>query len=73
MQQTDIPRRTVLKGGAAAAVSGMTVMTVAGPAQAFPGHADEGVVIPWLDQPATGPAGARTTWGTRWCGRRSST
>jgi DMSO/TMAO reductase YedYZ molybdopterin-dependent catalytic subunit len=51
MEQRDIPRRTVLKGGAAAGLAGLTVLKVAGPAQAFPGQADDGVVIPWLDQP----------------------
>ena len=49
-EQSELPRRTVLKGGAAAA-AGVTVLNVAGPARAFPGHADAGVVIPWLDQP----------------------
>ncbi len=48
VENLDIPRRTVLKGGAATAVSGLTVLTVAGPAQAFP-QVDEGVVVPWLD------------------------
>jgi len=51
MKQSDIPRRTVLKGGVAAGLSGLAVLEVAGPARAFPGHADHGVVIPWLDQP----------------------
>ena len=48
-QKLEIPRRTVLKGGAATAASGLTVLSVAGPAQAFPGYVDQGVVIPWLD------------------------
>jgi hypothetical protein len=30
-------RRSVLKGGVAAGVAGLTVLEVAGPAQAFPG------------------------------------
>ena len=55
MEQPDIPRRTILKGAAAAGAVGVTVMSVAGPAQAFPGHADDGVVIPWLDQPPPVP------------------
>ena len=50
MEQRGISRRTVLKGGVAAGLSGLTVLQVAGPAHAFPGHG-EGVVIPWLDQP----------------------
>ncbi len=49
----DVSRRTLLKGGGAA-VAGLTVLQVAGPAQAFPGHPDE-EVIPWLDQPAPNP------------------
>jgi DMSO/TMAO reductase YedYZ molybdopterin-dependent catalytic subunit len=48
-QKLEMPRRTVLKGGAATAASGLTVLSVAGPAQAFPGHVDQSVVIPWLD------------------------
>src|SRR6266487_27173 len=68
MEQRDIPRRTVLKGGVAAGLSGLTVMTVGGPARAFPGHADEGVVIPWLDQPAPIPPPAADIVGNllRW-------
>ena len=54
-QQADVARRTLLKGGAAAALTGLTVVTVAGPARAFPGHTDGGVVIPWLDQPTPVP------------------
>ncbi len=54
-QPTDVARRTLLKGGAAAALTGLTVVTVAGPARAFPGHTDGGVVIPWLDQPTPVP------------------
>src|SRR5215207_11486506 len=42
-------RRSLLKGGGAA-VAGLSVMQVAGPAHAFPGgHGEE--VIPWSDQP----------------------
>jgi DMSO/TMAO reductase YedYZ molybdopterin-dependent catalytic subunit len=49
----DMSRRALLKGGGAA-FAGLTVMQVAGPAHAFPGHpGDE--VIPWLDQPAENP------------------
>jgi DMSO/TMAO reductase YedYZ molybdopterin-dependent catalytic subunit len=39
MKQQDVSRRTVLKGGAA--LAGLTVMHVAGPAQAFPGQSGE--------------------------------
>lgn len=49
MQQREIPRRTVLKTGAAASLSGLAVLKLAGPAQAFPGHSGEGVLVPWLD------------------------
>ena len=49
MEQREIPRRTVLKTGAAASLSGLAVLKLAGPAQAFPGHSGEGVLVPWLD------------------------
>jgi DMSO/TMAO reductase YedYZ molybdopterin-dependent catalytic subunit len=68
MDQRDLPRRTILKGGIAAGLSGLTVLHVAGPAQAFPGQADPGVVIPWLDQPAPIPPPAADVVGhpLRW-------
>jgi DMSO/TMAO reductase YedYZ molybdopterin-dependent catalytic subunit len=52
----DLSRRTLLKGGSAA-VAGLTVLRVAGPAHAFPGqHGEDGEeVIPWLDQPPDPP------------------
>jgi DMSO/TMAO reductase YedYZ molybdopterin-dependent catalytic subunit len=49
MEQREIPRRTVLKTGAAASLSGLAVLKLAGPAQAFPGHSGVGVLVPWLD------------------------
>jgi DMSO/TMAO reductase YedYZ molybdopterin-dependent catalytic subunit len=49
----EVSRRTLLKGGGAAA-AGLTAVRVAGPAHAFPGQPDE-EVIPWLDQPAPNP------------------
>ncbi len=49
MQQREIARRTVLKTGAAASLSGLAVLKLSGPAQAFPGHSGEGVLVPWLD------------------------
>jgi DMSO/TMAO reductase YedYZ molybdopterin-dependent catalytic subunit len=53
MVKQEMSRRSLLKGGGAA-VAGMTVLQVAGPAHAFPGDpGDE--VIPWLDQPAENP------------------
>jgi DMSO/TMAO reductase YedYZ molybdopterin-dependent catalytic subunit len=53
METHEVSRRTLLKGGSAA-VAGLTVLRVAGPAQAFPGHPGE-QVIPWDDQPADNP------------------
>jgi DMSO/TMAO reductase YedYZ molybdopterin-dependent catalytic subunit len=53
MERHEISRRTLLKGGSAAA-AGLTVVQVAGPAHAFPGQPDE-EVIPWLDQPPENP------------------
>jgi DMSO/TMAO reductase YedYZ molybdopterin-dependent catalytic subunit len=50
----EMSRRSLLKGGAAG-LGGLTVLKVAGPANAFAGHVDEGEVIPWLDQPAPNP------------------
>ena len=53
MEKDAMSRRTLLKGGGAAA-AGLTVLRVSGPAHAFPGHRDE-EVIPWLDRPAPNP------------------
>jgi DMSO/TMAO reductase YedYZ molybdopterin-dependent catalytic subunit len=52
MEHQDISRRTLLKGGAAA-LAGLTVLRVAGPAHAF--GQSGGEVIPWLDQPGPSP------------------
>ena len=57
MEHQEVSRRTLLKGGGAA-LAGMTVLRVAGPAQAFPGHPDE-VLIPWDDPPAPVPEPAQ--------------
>ena len=69
MEHPDVSRRTLLKGGGAA-LAGLTVLRVAGPAHAFPGRSDEEEdqsdlahalgqpdeeVLPWLDQPAANP------------------
>ena len=51
MKQDNVSRRTVLKGGGAA-LAGLTVMQVAGPAQAFPGRADQDEQIAWADEQA---------------------
>jgi DMSO/TMAO reductase YedYZ molybdopterin-dependent catalytic subunit len=53
VENKEISRRTLFKGGGAAA-AGLTAVRVAGPAHAFPGQPDE-EVIPWLDQPAPNP------------------
>lgn len=55
MERSEITRRTVLKGGVAAGTSAAAVVTVSGPARAFPNPTADGVVIPWLDQPAPIP------------------
>ena len=68
----EVSRRTLLKGGGAALAAGLTVLQVAGPANAFPSGEEDGnddqpdpsqslgrpgdVVIPWLDQPPPFPA-----------------
>ena len=57
MENHEVSRRTLLKGGGAA-LAGMTVLRVAGPAQAFPGQPDE-VLIPWDDPPAPVPEPAQ--------------
>ena len=56
MELRDFSRRTLLKGGGAT-LAGVTVLRVAGPAHAFPGHQRDEVVIPWLDQPPAPPEG----------------
>ena len=52
MEVQDFDRRTLLKGGGAA-FAGLSVLKVAGPAHAFPGHPGEEEVLPWIDQPPT--------------------
>jgi DMSO/TMAO reductase YedYZ molybdopterin-dependent catalytic subunit len=46
MKQAHVSRRAMLKGGGAA-LAGLTVMRVSGPAQAFPGQMDQDEQIPW--------------------------
>jgi DMSO/TMAO reductase YedYZ molybdopterin-dependent catalytic subunit len=53
MEHQGVSRRTVLKGGGAA-LAGLTVLRVAGPAHTFPGDSGE-EVLPWLDQPTENP------------------
>ena len=52
MENQDLSRRTLLKGGGAA-LAELAVLRVAGLPQAFGDPGDE--VIPWLDQPAPNP------------------
>ena len=54
MEVEDFDRRTLLKGGGAA-FAGLTVLSVAGPAHAFPGEPGLEEVLPWLDQPSEPP------------------
>ena len=53
MTPSSISRRTLLQGGGAA-IAGLSVVRLAGPAHAFP-LAQDAVVIPWLDQPEPNP------------------
>ncbi len=48
-----LSRRTLLQGGGAA-IAGLSVLRLAGPAHAFP-RTQDAVVIPWLDQPEPNP------------------
>ena len=54
METQELSRRTLLKGGGAA-VAGLSMLRLAGPAHAFPGHPGEETVLRWLDQPEPGP------------------
>jgi DMSO/TMAO reductase YedYZ molybdopterin-dependent catalytic subunit len=62
-QQQEVPRRTILKGAAAAGVAGVSVVHASGAAQAFPGGREDDVVVPWLDQPADIPPPAQDILG----------
>ena len=53
MTRSAISRRTLVKRGGAA-VAGLSVVRVEGPAHAFPGAQAE-AVLPWLDQPEPNP------------------
>ncbi len=50
MSLKDVSRRSLLKGGGAA-LAGFTVLRVAGPAHAFPGHPGQQEKVPWDDDP----------------------
>ena len=52
MNDQDLSRRALLKGGGAA-LAGLSVLQLAGPADAFPGQADKGDDAPWDDERPT--------------------
>jgi len=52
MAQSAVSRRTLLKAGSAA-IAGLSVLRITGPASAFQDAGGE--VIPWLDQPEENP------------------
>ena len=53
LPHNNLSRRTLLQGGGAA-IAGLSVLRLAGPAHAFP-RTQDAVVIPWLDQPEPNP------------------
>jgi DMSO/TMAO reductase YedYZ molybdopterin-dependent catalytic subunit len=53
MTSSPMSRRALMQTGGAA-IAGLSVLRLAGPAHAFPG-AQNAVVIPWLDQPEPNP------------------
>jgi DMSO/TMAO reductase YedYZ molybdopterin-dependent catalytic subunit len=59
VDQSPLTRRDALRAGAAGA-AGLSVLTLAGPAAAFPAaRTAASVVVPWLDQPPPVPEPAR--------------
>ena len=54
MEVRDMDRRTLLKGGGAA-VAGLTMLRVAGPAHAFPGEPGEEEVLHWVGEAPPAP------------------
>jgi hypothetical protein len=70
MENYEVSRRTVLKGGGAA-LAGMTALRVAGPAQAFPGHPDE-VLIPGTIRPRPSRSRPRASSPSNWNGSSST-
>jgi DMSO/TMAO reductase YedYZ molybdopterin-dependent catalytic subunit len=54
METHDVSRRALLKG-AGATLAGLSVIQVAGSAQAFAGDSEDGQVVPWLDVPPPNP------------------
>lgn len=53
LPHNNLSRRTLLQGGGAA-IAGLSVLRLAGPAHAFP-LSQDAEVIPWLDQPEPNP------------------
>jgi DMSO/TMAO reductase YedYZ molybdopterin-dependent catalytic subunit len=53
LPHNNLSRRTLLQGGGAA-IAGLSVLRLAGPAHAFP-RTQDAEVIPWLDQPEPNP------------------
>ena len=64
MENYDLSRRTLLKGGGTA-LAGLTVLRLAGPARAFAGPSGD-EVIPWLDQPTPNPFPENTGNFLKW-------
>jgi DMSO/TMAO reductase YedYZ molybdopterin-dependent catalytic subunit len=62
MKQRNVSRRTVLKSGGAA-LAGLTVLKVAGPANAFPGHSGQDEQIAWDDDQADSSQALRHSGG----------
>jgi DMSO/TMAO reductase YedYZ molybdopterin-dependent catalytic subunit len=67
MSDSDLSRRALLKGGGAT-LAGLSVIQIAGPGHAFPGHDDDEDVAPWDDERADarddypGHAGDEVLW-----------
>ena len=59
MPSPTVSRRTLLRGGSAA-LAGLSVWQVSGPAEAFPGHGDDDAEdVAWSDQPSNEYPGSR--------------
>ena len=67
MQSPTVSRRTLLRGGSAA-LAGLSVWQVSGPAEAFPGHGDDddGEDVPWSDHPSDEYPGSATDEVLKW-------
>ena len=64
MSHQNVSRRTVLKGGGAA-LAGLTVLRVAGPAHAFPGQSAEQERMAWDDDQSDSAQTLRPAWRSR--------